>query len=52
MLILHTANWEETFMSWLQHLLDDPQSNGFSLFMYSERLRVLPGIRRLEVLGS
>ena len=52
MLTLHTANWEETFMSWMQHLLDDTKSNAFSLFMFSETQRVLPGVRRLEVPGS
>ena len=48
----HGADWADTFASWVQNLLDSPDSNAFSKFMHDETCRVLNDSKALAVPGG
>ena len=47
----HGAAWAETFVGWIQEVLDDDSSNAFSLFVHSETKRLFNGAVALHVPG-
>lgn len=52
MVTQHAEHWAARFAEWVQSVLDDDDSNAFSLFVYNETCRVFHGIAALHVPGS
>ena len=51
MLEVHGAAWPAMFGSWMKAVQEDPKSNAFSLFMFTETQRVLSDVKGLAVPG-
>ena len=51
MLAEHGGEWARVFAGWMENVLEDDRSNAFSLFVYSETLRVFKDSAALHLPG-
>ena len=49
MLNEYRSDWAMTFISWIQNVLDAPEPNAFSLFVYNESRRLFHGTIALHI---